>query len=212
LFKKIASIFLSVLYCLLFLVALLIIIFGTIAQKNHSIVKVFGYSYSVVATDSMEPTIMVGEIAIAKSTPFEEISQGDIIVFYSEDYEIYIIHRVHEILENGDLVTKGDNPSATIDEDPVTPENYFATVVKHGNFLNLGNLVLKYRSFVFVFIILIFVFIIVRELFSIAKQSKKTDEEKSKIQFEEQKQKAISEKKEQLRKEIIEEIMNERKK
>jgi signal peptidase I len=209
--KKAFYIFGSVISSLFFLIALFIIIMGIIAQKNNSMVRIFGYSYSVVATDSMEPTIMIGEIVIAESKAYDDVIEGDIIVFFSDEYQEFFVHRVHDISENGDLITKGDNPLAPIDDVPVTTENYFGTVVRHGNFLNIGDLVLKYRSLVFILIILIFAFIIIRETISIVKNLNKKNQEETQKDFDQEKQKKLLEEKERIKQEILDEIRNSNK-
>lgn len=185
---------------------------GIIAQKNNSMVKILGYSYSVVATDSMEPTIMVGEIVIAASKPYDEVIEGDIIVFFSDEYQEFFVHRVHDISENGDLITKGDNPLAPIDEIPVTTENYFGTVVRYGSFLNIGGLILKYRRLVFILIILIFAFIIIRETITIVKNLNQKNQEETQKNFEQEKQRKLLEEKEKIKQEILDEIKNDDKK
>lgn len=205
-FKKIFYYSLSALSVIFFVFALIIIIMGTISQRNNSMIKVFGYSYSVVATDSMEPTIMVGEIIISKNQPYEEIAKGDIIVFFSNEYQEYFVHRVHDIDENGNLITKGDNPAAPIDDAPVTETNYFGIVVRHGSFLHVGDLVLKYRNVVFGLIIAIFAFIIVRETVTIVKQMKANNETEIQTQLEKEREQKKAEVKAQLRQEIIEEL------
>jgi len=170
----------------------------------------FGYSYSVVATDSMEPTILIGEIIISKSIPFQDVKQDDIIVFFSEEYKVFIVHRVYEISDNGDLITKGDNPSAPIDESPVTEENFFGVVVRSGKFLNIGTIVLKYRNVVFLLIVSIFLIIIVREILTILKNSNKKKKEESQSRFEAEKRLLVEEQKEKIRQEILDELKKDK--
>lgn len=45
---------------LFFLAAVLILILGIQAYRNNEPLKIFGYTYSVVPTESMEPEIMQG--------------------------------------------------------------------------------------------------------------------------------------------------------
>lgn len=211
-FKKIFYYTISALSIVFFIFALVIIIVGTISQRNNSMVKLFGYSYSVVATDSMEPTIMVGEVIIAKAKPYEDVEKGDIIVFFSEEYQEYFVHRVFEIAGNGDLITKGDNPDAPVDEAPVTEENYFGNVIRHGAFLHMGDLVLKYRNVVFSLIIAIFAFIIIKETLNIIKQSKSKNDEEAQTRLEKERLGKLTEAKEKIRQEIIEELEKEKQK
>lgn len=70
-----------------------------------------GYSWNYVMSGSMEPTIMTGELVIAKQADFEDIEVGDIIIYkhtYDDGSSIPIIHRVIE--KNSEyLLCKGDN-------------------------------------------------------------------------------------------------------
>jgi len=178
LFKKILSYTISITTGILFLLTLLLIIIGIKANKDNTIAELFGYSYSVVATDSMDPTIKVGDVVIAKNKPYGLVQVDDIAVFYSETKQVYIVHRVIEILDNGNLITQGDNPNATIDEEQVTPEKYVGVVISNSSFLSIGKFILQYRGIVYVLIILIFLFIIIKETITIIKiYSKKTKED-----------------------------------
>ncbi|HEY8395366.1 MAG TPA: signal peptidase I [Bacilli bacterium] len=199
--KKIIAYIISVLTTLCFLFTLVIIIIGIKANQNKNIVKIFGYSFSVVATDSMEPTIKVGEIITIKSVPFSDIEEGNIIVFWSQEYQRYICHRVVDI-EDGKLFTKGDNPRAGIDKEFVTEKNYFGVVRSFGKYLNIGIILLQYRDVVYGLIIFLFAIVIVKEIVNIVNNVKKAKEEELK---EEARKKLYAEAKEQLRRELMEE-------
>jgi signal peptidase len=177
--KKTLTYIISILTTICFILTLVIILLGIKANASNNIVKVFGYSYSVVATDSMEPTIEVGEVIISKSIPYEEVSSGDIIVFWSDHYQKYIVHRVVDIV--GDkLVTKGDNPAAPVDQDYVENNDFHGVVIKYGNFFNVGKLIIDYRDVVYGLIIFLFFYIIVMEIISITRNLKKAKEEELK--------------------------------
>ena len=69
----------------------------------------FGYTFRIVVTGSMEPSIKVNSVSIIKTCNIDDLDVGDIACFnYSQD----IIHRVIEKTtnENGELIihTKGD--------------------------------------------------------------------------------------------------------
>lgn len=192
--------FLSILTIFCFFCTLILIILGIKANRSDNIVRIFGYSFSVVATDSMEDTIMAGDMIFIKSVPFQEIEEDDIIVFWSNAANRYIVHRV-VAKEDGKLYTKGDNPRATLDPEPVTEENFFGIVKRHGKFLNIGNLLLNYRDIVYGLIVFLFGFIVVKEIINIVNNVKKAKEE-------ELREKALSrlreEEKERLRRELEE--------
>ncbi|NLD26911.1 MAG: signal peptidase I [Acholeplasmataceae bacterium] len=206
--KKIIAYTLSIITIIFFVLTLLLILLGIKANQEKNIVTIFGYSYSVVATDSMEDTIMVGEILTIKSVPFSEVDRGEIIVFWSGAKQAYIVHRV--IDKQGDkLITKGDNPAAPIDADPVTENNYHGVVIKHRNFLNLGKIMLEYRSLVYGLIIFLFFYIIVSEIINIIRNLKKAKQEELQKQLELSRQKIYEEEKAKLREQILEEMKKE---
>lgn len=206
--KKIIAYTLSIITIIFFVLTLLLILLGIKANQEKNIVTIFGYSYSVVATDSMEDTIMVGEILTIKSVPFSEVDREEIIVFWSGAKQAYIVHRV--IDKQGDkLITKGDNPAAPIDADPVTENNYHGVVIKHRNFLNLGKIMLEYRSLVYGLIIFLFFYIIVSEIINIIRNLKKAKQEELQKQLELSRQKIYEEEKAKLREQILEEMKKE---
>ena len=74
--------------------------------------KVFGLNVYYVETQSMSPTINVGDSVFVKATSFEEISQNDVITFKNETGTKFCTHRVIEVNEKGkSFVTKGDHNS-----------------------------------------------------------------------------------------------------
>jgi len=65
----------------------------------------------VVSSNSMEPTLRVGDIIVVQKVPFEQLREGDIMVFQKGSLPI-IVHRVHEVIDGADqrlIITKGDN-------------------------------------------------------------------------------------------------------
>lgn len=78
--------------------------------------------YRVVLSGSMEPDIMTGSICfIDMSVPYEDIQEGDIIVFSQGN--AYVTHRVISVKEEG-FVTKGDANTCS-DGLSTTKENYY---------------------------------------------------------------------------------------
>ncbi len=65
---------------------------------------------SYVYSDSMEPTISVGDGYLV--VPAETVEPGDIVTFRSSAREEFITHRVVEVVEGGYL-TRGDNNPST---------------------------------------------------------------------------------------------------
>ena len=206
--KKIYQIVVTSLIVLFFSLTLYVLIAGTIALKNKEMISLFGYTYSVVPTNSMEPEIMVGDSVIARKVRFESLDIGDDIIYHyvSEDLDIFIVHRIIRE-ENGGFITQGINNN---DEDDVlvTKDNYIAKVVWSGNAANIGELVLHNRNLIFLILTIVLILICINGVFDILKILN----EKKKLEYEESKKEAlessiITEKmKEKLRKEIEEEL------
>ena len=86
---------------------IILIIISSINGKDFSIL---GYKAYIVNTNSMEPTIEVGDIVIIKKVKAEKLNQGDVITFTREG-EV-ITHRITKIEteeKSTQYVTKGDN-------------------------------------------------------------------------------------------------------
>ena len=86
--------------------------------------EIFGISVVKIVTGSMEPTIRDGDYIIIEKTEAAALKEGDIICFYSSDSDIsgrLNTHRIMEISENGDFITKGDANKYS-DEEAVSPE------------------------------------------------------------------------------------------
>ncbi|MGI6781485.1 MAG: signal peptidase I [Acholeplasmataceae bacterium] len=199
--KKILKNISFVVTTILLIFALLLVILSTIAKKNNKMFSIFGYSYSVVATPSMQPEINVGEIIIIKKLDYDDYLKTaqvgqDVVVYQSKKYNIYIVHKLYEITEEG-LVLKGvNNPSP--DDEIVNQQNFHGIVVSHG-VQWFGNFLLSSRSLIFLVIVLFLIFVIVTEILpqlikKQAKQESKLDDETRRL-LEEQVRKEIEEEK-----------------
>jgi signal peptidase len=91
----------------------------------------FGSQPTTIISGSMSPNLEIGDIVLVSDVDVNEIEVGDIIQFQIGNMSIPTIHRVHEILEEGDnleFITKGDannNP----DIFPVSPGQITGQVV-----------------------------------------------------------------------------------
>ncbi|MDD4839822.1 MAG: signal peptidase I [Clostridia bacterium] len=94
-------------------VALLAIVQRSTDKSPH----VFGYYMYTVLTDSMEPTLMVGDVILSKQAVAEELKVGDIVTYKAETgaLEGYnLTHRIVRLLDVENVkyvVTQGDNTS-----------------------------------------------------------------------------------------------------
>jgi signal peptidase I len=182
------------------LLAMVLIIMETISIRQGKLMSAFGYSYSIVASPSMEPAIKTGAIIISKHTDFEEIEVGDVVVYWSGKYNRYIVHRVVGII-NGKLEMKGDNNTA-IDEELVNKNNYFGKVTFSGMAF-LGKIILQSQSLILGIIVLLFVIYLVIEIQDLRKIIKANRKEKEQEEFYLQ---ARAQMRDQLIKEIEEEF------
>lgn len=69
-----------------------------------------GYKAYIIKTNSMEPTIKVGDVVISRKEKPENIKSGDIITFIQND-EV-ITHRITKVEQEDNIlryITKGDN-------------------------------------------------------------------------------------------------------
>lgn len=185
-------------------------IFGSLnSLKNHRLFFVFGYSYSVVPTNSMEPNIHVNDVTLIKKVSYDELELEDVIVYYNDERNIFVVHRIKGYFDDGSFKTKGDN-NPDYDTIHITEENYLGKVVASGSFLGLGKIINNGRVFIFVFLAGIFIFIIISEVINIYKVMKeKQEEEFKKEQLTKEQQKQIE--REKLREEVIKELNEENK-
>lgn len=171
--KKLKNIYQTVVICLtfvLFALTIYILIAGVNAAKNNEMMSIFGYTYSVVPTDSMEPEINVGDSVIGKKESFDNLEIGDDVIYHYvyEDIDIYVVHRIIRYDEGYGFKTQGIN---TKQEDPiyVTKDNYVSTVVWSGSLANIGEIVLKNRGTLFLVLIAILLLIAGNGVFDIIK-------------------------------------------
>ena len=204
--KKIIGKIVTGLAIFFFVLTMIIIFLGVRSLVSNKPMMLFGYTYSVVPTESMEPDIHAGDFVISKKIPFEDIQIGDDIIYYSESEDIFIIHRV--INKEGDLLyTKGiNNPVA--DTEPVTKDNYISKAIWNGNLAGVGNMVAKNRMYIFILMIIILLFVFLSELYKILKKKNEDKEAKQ----EEEKRALQQAHEEALRQIVLEELAKEQKK
>ena|GEM_PF-3235601 len=96
---------------------------------------IFGYTISIIETDSMYPTIVPGGMAIGKKEEFSSIQTGDIIAYTLPEGKLNT-HRVIGVSEMyGYVYTKGDN-SAVQDNINIDSNIYKYKVVKIFNWVS----------------------------------------------------------------------------
>lgn len=204
--KKIYQSIVTVITICLFILTMYVLIAGATSIKNGKMMNLFGYTYSIVPTNSMEPEINVGDSVIGKKEKFENLEIGDDVIYHYvyEDLDIYVVHRIIRYDEGLGYKTQGIN---TTQEDPiyVTKENYISTKVWSGNLANIGELVLNNRGTLFLVLIGILLLIAANGVFDIFKIL----DEKKKISLEDEKEKLKSDYEQELRRQVEEELKNE---
>ena len=119
--KKSFSVIGRILSTLLIIGELIVILVLVFTRLSGGIPSVFGHTFSIVVTPSMEPTIKTGDIILSKLYDGNhEFEIDDIITFTGRGEEtngLPITHRVIEVnKENKTLVTKGDANNIADDE------------------------------------------------------------------------------------------------
>ena len=109
--KKRANTLGKILYIILIILIYNLVLVGISFISKHDFNGFFGYKAYNITTNSMEPTINIGDIIIVKKVNNEDkLKNGDIISFRKND-EV-VTHRIIDITEtNGEkrYITKGDN-------------------------------------------------------------------------------------------------------
>lgn len=109
----------SILVTVLLILTVILCIYIVYQLFRYGTVNLGGYMMFRVVTGSMEPTMSVGTLLVAKEVDIAAISVDDIVCFRTYDSAIsgsIVTHRVVEIMQDGSgilLRTKGDaNPIA----------------------------------------------------------------------------------------------------
>ena len=195
---------------LLIVMSIIFIFYGTKAIRNNDIISIFGKGYSVVVTDSMEPTIAVGEFIIITKISFDEAyalteaSKSPVLV-YKSNRDIHIVHRAVGVT-NGQIMMKGDNPKASIDSEYVNEANFVGIVTSTTMLFGVGNLLINSRNLIFLVAILSFVVILILEVMSILKQLKEKNEKTILTKIEEEKSALLETERTKLRQELEDEL------
>lgn len=106
--KKIISIYIYIIIIPIIVINITLIVKSFI--KPNKIPDFIGYKNFVIVSESMEPTIMVGDAIFVKKVPEKEIKINDIISFH--DGECINTHRIVGVSEENGIKmyrTKGDN-------------------------------------------------------------------------------------------------------
>lgn len=98
---------LQIIMCV-FILFLLIFNICAMVQRTQGkqIPVVFGYSFAVVVSGSMEPEISINDVVIIKAQ--DKYKENDVITFCDTRTGEYVTHRIILVSEDGKYLTKGD--------------------------------------------------------------------------------------------------------
>ena len=118
-FKKIVNVISIVILVLL----VLFVMFTLASRVMGNTPSLFGYYFFRVSSNSMEPTLDIGDVVMVKSVALEDIHKGDIITYKSQDGSMRgreVTHRVVDGPYEKDgktyFQTKGDAVGAPLDK------------------------------------------------------------------------------------------------
>ena len=194
------------------LLCLYITIEVIVANTNNRPPRIFNISISYVPTESMEPTINAGSYVMftgvnqdnikAGSGTLEENhnnKDGDIIVYYNQKEDKFIIHRVVGIEEDNEgryFITWGDNNILT-DELKVRDNMVYGKYVTTLGFMSIFSGGVN-TNLIFFILVGIFVIMIAMQVIQVVLKNK-TDSVKKKAELDKE---AL---REELKKQILEE-------
>ena len=138
--NKAVSIVLTVLSVLIFVFAVCVFALSVYAKSNGK-QAAFGYSFSLVLTDSMSPEIKVGELVAVKHGSIERAQIGENAVYIAPEGHLLEGQRIiHKIIKKGTdergtyVITQGVASGAPEDA-PVYAEDFVGIGVAHSAFL-----------------------------------------------------------------------------
>lgn len=122
---------------LFFALVMIAMCIGIVGLVKGNAPAVFGYRILHVISGSMEPEIETGSYIIIRETDSEQLKEGDVITFVSEEpaiYGMYNTHRIYDICKDtytGEnlFITKGDAHTET-DAYPVREDQIVGKLVK----------------------------------------------------------------------------------
>lgn len=101
------------------------------SEKTGQKPTIFGYTPTIVVSGSMLPTLQIYSINIIKNCDTSDVDKGDIIVYWSDELRVNVIHRITKVeFIDGvkTLTTKGD-ANRVADSIKTTDENIVGRVV-----------------------------------------------------------------------------------
>ncbi|MHB1455190.1 MAG: signal peptidase I [Saccharofermentanales bacterium] len=120
----------NVLFCLIFLLVMIIGFLAIQVKLSGAVPSIFGNRFYVVLSGSMEPSIHMGSLIVVKSVDTNALKIKDVITFNHLDSGKIVTHRIVKITEISDVryfTTRGD-ANDTNDFESVKYENVIGKV------------------------------------------------------------------------------------
>lgn len=151
---------------------LLTVIYSKFLKKENP-VKLFGLSFLIVTTGSMEPEIKSGELILIKDVDIYKV--GDVVTYLDQD-DFLVTHRIIEV-QGKDIITKGDNND--LNDEPTNLSSIKGKVVLHSRILGFFVLYLLKPLTIIYMIIILLIYLI--NVFS-TKEKEDNNENKNSVQ------------------------------
>ncbi|MGM9970103.1 MAG: signal peptidase I [Anaeroplasma sp.] len=199
--KKISNIIGYIVSILCLLLCLYITIEVISANTSNRPPRIFGVSVSYVPTESMDPTIKVGDYVLFVQADFNDVKVDDIVIYRANDGK-YIIHRIIEKYDDY-LIAKGDNN--LIPDDKVTKDMVYGKYITTLSFMSIFSGGIS-KNLIFFILVGIFICMLGMQIFSMfvknkTDEVKKTNEEQKNLLREELKRQILEEELAKLREE-----------
>ena len=169
------------------IIVLMVFIVAVSTAANDQRFWMFGFSFSVVITESMSPEIEPGDFIIVQQCDIGDIKEGDNIVFTAGDSfgavkGQGIVHKVMSIEERDGkvyLTTKGVNPNIiAADPEEVTEDNFVGRQVFKSSVLGAIYMFLSnYINWLFIIILLAVLWLAYSQMSKLIKNIKKGNAE-----------------------------------
>ncbi len=129
--KKVVS---NIAVSILYIAAFLLIFTGIISYVNNVTPSIFNRYFLVVQSDSMVPTLQIGDIVIVE--PNNQYVKDDVVSFKMNinNVDVIVTHIIYDVIDvNGEInyITKGDNLYITGPDDWVLTKKDILGLVKH---------------------------------------------------------------------------------
>lgn len=156
--NKILKVLFKIFKAIITLLIILIVSIIFVQRISNNKVTLGGYSVFTIVTESMLPKYQVGDMLLAKKTPYDVIKKGDDLVYIGNEGTFagkIVTHQVIDIEKKGEKFNYHTKGLANNVEDPlVSEEQVYGVVLTKLNTLSLLSKVLNnvYGFYFLVFI------------------------------------------------------------